>query len=88
MHFTGVSLLWAIFLVFFVVMAVRETLAAKRGLAVPTYDLGFPDMNEAQEILRQAIIQADRSSHRIAAWSYGSAGTVAAFSMVLSVVSH
>jgi hypothetical protein len=41
-------------------------------------------MNEAQEVLRHAIIEADKSSHRMADWSYGSAGAVAVFSLFLA----
>ena len=80
-----VVVLWLVFLVFFVVMTIREVRAASRGLPVREYDLGFSDMNEAQDILRQAIIEADRSSHKTAAWSYGSAAAVALLSLILAM---
>jgi len=81
----GTILLWALFTVLFVIMAERERRAASRGLDVPEYDLGFSDMNEAQEILRQSIIKADRGSHLIAATSYFLAALVALASLILAI---
>jgi hypothetical protein len=54
-----IALLWGVFAIFFAVMTIREIRAAIRGLPVPEYNLGFSDMNEAEEILRTAIIKAD-----------------------------
>jgi hypothetical protein len=82
----GTALLWGVFVILFSLMAWREWRAAARGLQVPQYDLGFSDMNKAHEILRQAIVDADRSSHRIAATSYFLAAVVAVASLILAVV--
>jgi hypothetical protein len=66
-------------------MTFREIRAAVRGAPVAEYDHGFRDMNVAQDILRQGIIEVDRSSHKTAAWSYGSAAAVALLSLILAM---
>lgn len=78
------TLLWGVFVLLFICMAAWEWRAAAKGIEVPEYDLGFSDMNEAQSILRTAIIKADKASHRIAATSYTLAAIVALLSLALS----
>jgi hypothetical protein len=79
-----IELIWLVFVCLFLGMGIREWRKAKRGLNIPVVDLGFSDLNAAHEGLRESIIEADRTSHRIAGTAYLLAGLVAVFSLALS----
>lgn len=82
----SLSIIWFIFTGLFFYMAIREFIRSKKGLPVKEINLGFPDMNEAYEITRKTIIEADKSSHRTAAISYFLAGLVSLLSLVVPLL--
>jgi hypothetical protein len=82
-----IEFVWLIFAAVFSAMAAWEFRGARTGIKVDLLDLGFPDMNEAQERLRDGIVAADKRSHRTAAVSYGLAGLVAMASFVVAIIS-
>jgi hypothetical protein len=61
-----IEFVWLIFAAVFSAMAAWEFRGARTGIKVDLLDLGFPDMNEAQERLRDGIVAADKRSHRTA----------------------
>ena len=81
-----ISLMWLIFSVLFLIMAVRELIKSRKGLDVENINLGFFDLNKAYETTRKAIIEADKSSHMIAAASYFLAALTVVASLIISLL--
>lgn len=82
----AISLVWLIFSVLFLTMTVREFAKSRKGLDVESINLGFHDLNKAYETTRRAIIEADKSSHKIAATSYFLASLTAVVSFIISLL--
>jgi hypothetical protein len=82
-----INFVWLIFAAVFLAMAAWEFHGARTGIKVDLLDLGFSDMNAAQERLRDGIVVADKRSHLTAAISYGLAGLVAVASFVVAIAS-
>lgn len=80
------SVLWVIFTLIFAAMAGAEARMWRAGIRVDLIDLGFSDMNAAQEKLRDGIVDTDKRTHLSAAVSYGLAFAVALFSLALSLM--
>ena len=80
------SIMWLIFSVLFLIMAVREFVKSRKGLDVESINLGFSDLNKAYETTRKAIIEADKSSHKIAATAYFLASLTAIASFFVSLL--
>lgn len=81
-----IPLTWLIFSVLFLIMTVREFMKSRKGLDVESINLGFSDLNKAYETTRRAIIEADKSSHKIAATSYFMASLTAVASFIVSLL--
>ena len=64
------TVLWMIFSLLFFVFSIREYSKSRVGLSVRELNLGFSDLNETYNATRDAIIDADKSSHKSASISY------------------
>ncbi len=80
-----IPLTWLIFSVLFLIMTVRVFMKSRKGL-VESINLGFPDLNKTYETTRKAIIEADKSSHKIAATSYFLASLTAIANFIVSLL--
>lgn len=67
-------------------MAIKEFVKSKKGLNVKEINLHFSDLNDAYETTRQAIIEGDKESHKIAAASYFLATLTAFASLLLLLI--
>ncbi len=86
MHWKVESTVWLVFSLIFLTMMLVEARMWRNGLHVEQHDHGFPDMNEGQEILRTAVIEADKRTHKSAAVSYLLATVTAVASLVATVL--
>jgi hypothetical protein len=79
------SIFWAIITIFFFFTAYRQYKMSRKGIKIKDLDLGFSDLNEAYNNLREGIIEADKSSHKIAFFSFLFAGIAALISFAASL---
>ncbi|OGK39591.1 hypothetical protein A2954_02260 [Candidatus Roizmanbacteria bacterium RIFCSPLOWO2_01_FULL_37_12] len=66
-------------------MAFKENKKSKEGLKIKDINLGFSDLNQAYNIIKSAITQSDKESHKITSISYFLAGLTAFASFIISL---
>jgi len=81
----GEVILWIVFSFMFAYFSYSEYCKSKKGLHVKKINVGFPDLNEAFNTVKEAIIISDKQSHSTASISYLLAFLTALGSLILSI---